>query len=214
MTCKRGHTTATVAPSPIGHRLPCLPRGNHSECAQRWFALLSAALASSDHATSAARMLCSSGRSGRASRVPRVPLTRVSHLNSAAATRRRSLLAPPRATASASIGSVGAPSRARQPSATIASLMCDSLLGVSDICTGPYSGRGHSCTGTEHPVRRCHFGTGGLDSPRPYVFQDWAHPCHICIRTGLTHATSALGLGSPMPHLHQDWACRRLAMGC
>jgi hypothetical protein len=38
MTCKRGHTTATVAPSPIGHRLPCLPRGNHSECAQRWFA--------------------------------------------------------------------------------------------------------------------------------------------------------------------------------
>ena len=62
-------------------------------------------------------------------------------LNSAAATRRRSLLAAPRATASASIGSVGAPSRARQPSATVASLMCHSLLGVSDFCMGPYSGR-------------------------------------------------------------------------
>ena len=33
-----------------------------------------------------------------------------------------------------------------------------------------------------------------------------AHPCHMCIETGLAPATSALGLGSPLPHLRRDWA--------
>ncbi len=28
------------------------------------------------------------------------------------------------------------------------------------------------------------------------------HPCHICIRSGLTPAISALGAGSPLPYLH------------
>jgi hypothetical protein len=68
----------------------------------------------------------------------------------------------------------------------------------------------------------------GLGSPLPHLRQDWAHPCHICAGTGLTHATSAPGLGSaaatsapglgsaaatsapglgsPMPHLRRDWA--------
>ena len=30
------------------------------------------------------------------------------------------------------------------------------------------------------------------------ALRDWAHPCHICIGTGLTPATSAPGLGSPL----------------
>jgi hypothetical protein len=48
--------------------------------------------------------------------------------------------------------------------------------------------------------------------------RDWAHPCHICIRTRPAPTTSASGLssplprlrrdymGSPLPHLHQDSA--------
>ena len=36
----------------------------------------------------------------------------------------------------------------------------------------------------------------------------WAHPCHICNKTGLTPPTSAPGLGSPLPHLHRDLAHR------
>jgi hypothetical protein len=31
------------------------------------------------------------------------------------------------------------------------------------------------------------------------------HPCHICIRSGLTPATSAPRPGSPLPHPHRDW---------
>ncbi len=40
----------------------------------------------------------------------------------------------------------------------------------------------------------------------PHLDRDWARPCHICARTGLTPSTSAPGLGSPRPHLHRDWA--------
>jgi hypothetical protein len=36
----------------------------------------------------------------------------------------------------------------------------------------------------------------GLGPPRPHLHQDWAHPGHICTRTGPTPATSAPGLGS------------------
>ena len=52
-----------------------------------------------------------------------------------------------------------------------------------------------------------------VGSPHPHLHQDWAHPTHICTRTGLTThictrlgspPTSAPGLGSPHPHLHQD----------
>ncbi len=46
----------------------------------------------------------------------------------------------------------------------------------------------------------------GLGSPRPHLHSEWAHPAHICSRTGLTSPTSAPGLGSPRPHLLQDWA--------
>jgi hypothetical protein len=42
--------------------------------------------------------------------------------------------------------------------------------------------------------------------PLPRLHQDWAHPCHICTKTGLTPPTSAPGLGSRLPRLHQDWA--------
>ena len=34
----------------------------------------------------------------------------------------------------------------------------------------------------------------GLGSPRPHLHRDWAHPCHICTRTGPAPATSAPGL--------------------
>jgi hypothetical protein len=37
----------------------------------------------------------------------------------------------------------------------------------------------------------------GPDSPLPHLHQDWAHPSHICTRTGLTPPTSAPGLGAP-----------------
>ena len=33
-----------------------------------------------------------------------------------------------------------------------------------------------------------------LGAPLPHLHQDWAHPCHICIGTGRTPATSAPGL--------------------
>ena len=46
----------------------------------------------------------------------------------------------------------------------------------------------------------------GLGSPLPRLHRDWAHPCHICIGTGLTPATSASGRGSPLPNLRQDGA--------
>jgi hypothetical protein len=45
-----------------------------------------------------------------------------------------------------------------------------------------------------------------MNSPLPHLHRDWAHPCHICTRTGLTPATFALGLNSPLPHLRRDWA--------
>jgi hypothetical protein len=45
-----------------------------------------------------------------------------------------------------------------------------------------------------------------LGSPLPHLHRNWAHPCHICARTGLNPPTSALGLGSPLPHPHRDWA--------
>jgi hypothetical protein len=40
----------------------------------------------------------------------------------------------------------------------------------------------------------------------PHLHRDWAHPCHLCARTGLTPATSAPELGSPLPHRHRDWS--------
>ena len=51
--------------------------------------------------------------------------------------------------------------------------------------------------------------------------REWAHPCHICSRTGLAPTASAPGEGSPLrhlhwtgpgsprPHLHRDWLRRR-----
>ena len=42
----------------------------------------------------------------------------------------------------------------------------------------------------------------GLGSPLPHLCRDWAQPCHICARTGLTPATSA-----PGPHA-QVKGCR------
>jgi hypothetical protein len=48
-------------------------------------------------------------------------------------------------------------------------------------------------------------------APLPHLHRDWAHPCHICIGTGLTPATSAPGLGSPLPHLHRDCGAARFA---
>jgi hypothetical protein len=39
----------------------------------------------------------------------------------------------------------------------------------------------------------------------PHLRRDWAHPCHICTRSGLTPATSVPGVGSPLPHLHRGW---------
>ena len=45
-----------------------------------------------------------------------------------------------------------------------------------------------------------------LRLPHPHRDCQWAHPCHICSRTGRTPATSAPGLGSPLPHLHRGWA--------
>jgi hypothetical protein len=35
---------------------------------------------------------------------------------------------------------------------------------------------------------------------------DWARPCHILARTGLTPPTSAPGLGLLLPQLHRGWA--------
>ena len=56
-----------------------------------------------------------------------------------------------------------------------------------------------------------------LSSPLPHLHRDWARPCHVCIGTGLTAATSAPGPGSPLPgpgsplpHLHRDWALQRM----
>ncbi len=49
-------------------------------------------------------------------------------------------------------------------------------------------------------------------SRRAPTTQSWGekwfrgNPCHICIGTRLTSATSAPGLGSPLPHLRRDWA--------
>jgi hypothetical protein len=40
----------------------------------------------------------------------------------------------------------------------------------------------------------------------PHLRRDWAYPCHIRTRSGLTPATSVPGVGVPPPHLHRDWA--------
>ena len=40
----------------------------------------------------------------------------------------------------------------------------------------------------------------------PHLHRDWARPCDICARTGLTPPTPAKGLGSTVPHLRWDWA--------
>jgi hypothetical protein len=60
---------------------------------------------------------------------------------------------------------------------------------------------------TDLVVRILPLSAPGLGSPLPRLHRDWAHPCHVCTGTGLTHcrglvsrhtpATSALGLGSP-----------------
>jgi hypothetical protein len=42
---------------------------------------------------------------------------------------------------------------------------------------------------------------GDDDDARSVRLTIWAHPSHICSRTGLTAATSAPGLGLPCPHL-------------
>jgi hypothetical protein len=34
-------------------------------------------------------------------------------------------------------------------------------------------------------------------SPLPHMHEIWAHPCHICTRSGLTYATRRLGAGVP-----------------
>ena len=47
---------------------------------------------------------------------------------------------------------------------------------------------------------------GGYANKATHLHQDWTHPGHICIGTGLTPATFAPGLGSLRPHLHRDWA--------
>ena len=41
-------------------------------------------------------------------------------------------------------------------------------------------------------------------SRRSHLPRDWAHPCHVCSRTGLAASTSAPGLGSPLPCLRRD----------
>jgi hypothetical protein len=58
-------------------------------------------------------------------------------------------------------------------------------------------------------------------SPRPHLHRDWAHPAHICTRTGLTpphscatagahscHICTGTGLTPVAPQLHRDWARR------
>jgi hypothetical protein len=39
--------------------------------------------------------------------------------------------------------------------------------------------------------------------PVPHLHPDWAHPCHICTRTGLTLPHLRRDLGSPLPHLRR-----------
>ena len=72
---------------------------------------------------------------------------------------------------------------------------------------GPYEPKGGS---PAHPPNG--LPAAAVRSRRAPTTQSWGekwlrgNPCHICIGTRLTSATSAPGLGSHLPHLRRDWA--------
>ncbi len=92
----------------------------------------------------------------------------------------------------------------------------EQAAAASDGLLHPLPGRATSAPGLGAPLHKpaqSHICAGtALTPPLPHLHRDWAHPCHICTRIGLSPCHTCLGTG-PAPSTSAPGLCWRSAGG-